>query len=123
MMRFCAAHKRTHIRFAADIARVKAYLIDSVFDGGNCKPVIEMNIRHKWDPCTRADFPHGCGGRHVIDRHAHNLAACLRKLLHLRRGCLHVPRICVRHGLHGNGRACAHPYSANPYGFRFVSHF
>ena len=123
MMRLCAVHKRAHIRFAPDVSRVEADLVDPVLDGCDRKPVIKVDVRNERNLRARADLPHGLSRSRIVHRHAHDLAARFRKLLHLRHGGFHIPRVCICHRLHGNGCIRTHPYSADPDGSCSVPHF
>ena len=88
------------IVLAADVAGVYAYFIYAARGGLQREAVIKMYIRHERHIHLLLYRGHGARRRHIGYRDAHDVAPGGAQRFYLRHGRLHVPCLCVAHGLH-----------------------
>ena len=112
VMRLDTVRQNAHVLFSADVARIDAQLVDTVFHSGQRKLVIKVNIRHQRHGTAvhqRTDSLRACL---VVHRDADDIRAGNRQRTDLRERRLHIRRIGIGHGLHGNRRAPADEHAA-----------
>ena len=88
-----------HTLPAADISRIDADLVGTVFDRRDRQFIVKMNIRYQWDrnllfdlfQCTRSFLCRNCT--------SYNIASCCSQSLNLCHSCPHIFCFCICHGL------------------------
>ncbi len=99
-------HPRQFVR-PAKVAKIDAYSLRPVFQGGNCQPRIKMNVGNQRNRDLLADGTKSLRCLHVRHSHPDDLAARFLQPLDLADRGLGITGVGVGHGLHRDRRATA----------------
>src|SRR5258707_3299678 len=102
------AHDHHHELLAADVAGVQAQAVHALLEGNEGELVVEVDVGHERDADLPLDLAELLGGVAHGHRAPHDVATRGLQRPDLEQRRLHVPRVGLRHRLHGDGRAAAH---------------
>ena len=103
----CRIHHSPHTVFASDISGIDPDLVSAVFDGCYSHPVIKMNVCHQGNGNLFFDLLYSPGRLHSRNGHPDDLASGRLQPMDLFHRFLHIFRLCIAHGLNGNGISSA----------------